>query len=437
MTRCNPDVVAEYVAKRLSDAAARDVAGHLLACSDCAVLCAHLRRTASILTSAPHQPSEDTLRWISEYIVRIRDEDDAAERVVPLLLNCSPSQWESVVAAEPELVSPGVVRKLLALTKQSYRNLPKRASEIAQLAVQIAELLPDSETAWRLRTDAYRQQSSALSGVGQFTEALQVLDVAETCIGFWVDAPLQAAWLNYARATILTHIGKRHDATRMIVPAIAVFEKFGASKLRADAKFLQAWIQLDDGHYAMAATAFLELIKVMRDEGDEAMAAMAMSNAGFALAKDGRRAEAAKLMSAAAVIFRRRDMVTNLLRLEWHLGSLQIEDGQEEEGLTLLRRVERDFEDLEMAAEAIGVSLEIVEAIVEDETNLHEVRDRCSLLVSRAHAAGMPNEAAIALAYLKRAARMGSIKPDLVRHVRQFLEDVTMYPQMTFTPPNG
>lgn len=435
---CDHDALAEYVAHKLDAGRVADLAVHVAGCGDCSVALAQLRRSAAVLGDASLIASAEATAWLQRFSQTLISEDAAAESLVPELLRHSPDRWRAVIAADERLRRAAVVRKLIELTKGAYRTLPSRALELATLAVDISELLPDSEEAWRVRARAYRKQSSAFMNLGRFPEAMQVLDVAESCIGHWPDANLQAARLKYARANVFAQIGRHLEAKSLLSSAAATFRRFGATTLLGEAKFLKAYIAQAEGSYEVAARVFLNVVDVMHKLGNVELEAMARLNCAGSLLKMGKKSEALEMLARASVMINRGGMEAEKVSVRWLIASTQCEAGDLEVGLPALRQVEADYNVIGKASDSIHVGLEIAEWLLTcDDDQTEEIVSRLCSLVPRASAARMSAECAIALTHLRRLAEAGDLTVDSVRHVRQFLEDVNHYPNMTFRPLRG
>ena len=95
-----------------------------------------------------------------------------------------------------------------------------------------------------------------------------------------------------------------------------------------------------------------------------------------------------------------------------------------------------EFDRLHMSAESMLVSLELAELLlVEDRVASAEAL--CRELCSRIDSAGLSgtSRALTALGYLQEALSLRKATPDLVRHVRNYVERLPEQPNLLFAPP--
>jgi 3-hydroxy-3-methylglutaryl CoA synthase len=107
------------------------------------------------------------------------------------------------------------------------------------------------------------------------------------------------------------------------------------------------------------------------------------------------------------------------------------------DAVLVLRHAWRDFDKLDMTADAALAALQLAEAMVLlGDTS--EVAAICRDLIARFTAAGMTSRAVTALSFLREAVAIGQATPSLVRHVYDFMRELPAErPRLFAPPPNG
>lgn len=435
---CGSDAWADFVVGRVTPSRQRELQDHVEHCEACSIEVAELRQLASTLGLSAIAERKSGVAWLRDYEHELTDEKAVAAIIVPHLLAQPPNRWRAVVAADDRIRTPRVVMAVLEAAQRMFYGSPVRAHELASLAVDVAELADDCEAAWRARATAYRKLATALEGLGRYTDALQVLDVAETCVSpIWPDANYEFALVEYGRAYVLRAMGRVIEARRKIGPAAETFLEYGQRKQWADARHLEGVILFSEGKPQAAMEVFTSMLDEMRAAGDDVLEAGCHHNIGHCHRAAGRFEEAINAWARAAELFERARAHGETVRLRWGIGKLLVETGEFDRGLAALRDAEAGFNELAMAGESILIGLDIVELLSGEPNHAEEVITRCRSLARRARGAGMPRQSEIALAYLRKAAMdsRGRVEADVVRHVRQFLEDIEVYPSLRFAPP--
>ncbi len=433
--RCNDDLIAALVAGTLDPRRVRALTEHFADCSRC-------RRTHDYLLAASDVLIDPSLfvpsgfDALRDYVDRARSEDELALALLEELLSQGADSWRAFAAADARFRRVAVVRRLIDLTQTAYRSHPARAMELAKLAVDIGEMIPqDGAEATRTLCVAWRKYANAAAALGDNLEALRALDLADSTIGFWPDRDREAATNDLARAVVCRNVGRYEQAATLLANAKLVFARYRDRKLYADAAYAEASLMYSTQNYSKARAIFEPLIDEMRALGDREMEALLHHAIGHCHAHEGDANGAIARWANAKMLFQRCRMHTEKVRITQAIGRLRIRQGDTEAGLADLREAEEQFEEFAMRGDAIDVGLEIVETLHDIGDTDAEIVERCQQLVPRAEAAGMARQSAVALAYLRRAARDGQLTTDLIRHVRHFITDVKLYPNLQFDPP--
>jgi uncharacterized protein YkwD len=125
---------------------------------------------------------------------------------------------------------------------------------------------------------------------------------------------------------------------------------------------------------------------------------------------------------------------TDLTHTRWILARTLVLSKRAASAIPLLREAWRDFESLEMEADAALAALDLVEALLVT-GDIEHVPAICRTLLDRFTRAGMNSPAVTALAYLREAVAAGQANRTLVRHVQKFLRELPKEPSLLFAPP--
>jgi hypothetical protein len=113
-------------------------------------------------------------------------------------------------------------------------------------------------------------------------------------------------------------------------------------------------------------------------------------------------------------------MNTERTRSRWLLAQALHAAGKTRDALPIFRQTWREFDDLDMVADAALAALHLSEALL-ILGEVHEVPIICREIVARFSRAGMTSRAMTALSFLREAIALGEARPSLIRHVHSFL----------------
>jgi len=433
---CDPERIASFANGDLSPGDAKEARAHLVACDRC-------RKTLDAMRDT--DPDSAPPRLIGRRAVaaelrnlqaRFAADSEVGVTLIPQLLSQSADTWRAVASSDLRLRTPGVVRGIVDLVDATYSELPVRAVELAGLAADIADMVSESDDAWRVRALAWRKFGSALGSRGELKDAERAFDVAESCIrDHWPDRELEEAMLQNARVPVLRLMGRTSAARRRLASVKAAFIKFEQTKQLAYAIYNEASLDYSDGDYNAARSSFTEAAQRMRFLAEQHMEALCYHAIGQCASRLGDDDAAVQQWARAKVLFCRAGMHAERARVTQSIGRLRIANGDIAGGLADIREAEMIFDEFAMRLDAIDASLEIVETMIGNAIDDEEVLQRCRRAVTRSERAGLGVQSAMALAYLRRIAADGSLDIEYVRHVRQFIRDAHTNPGAEFHPP--
>ena len=422
-----------------------ELEAHLAECAPCRDRLEQLREFESALESTTMWDYAEALRNHREPPPSIRTladmlsaEDAEAEKLLAPVIDSPAAFRRANVGASPRMQTAGTVRTLCAAARERRERQPMHGLALADAAVAITEQLSreryPSTLLADLRGNAWLERANVLRYLGRFAEALDALDIAEKSFLSTPVAAHSIALVDYVRSVVFVKSDRLDDATRLARASARVFRQFGEEDRFLHAKIVEATSLFLRHRYREALELFLSLVPPAKDLGDAATLARLYANSASCHIALGETSAGSELCSMALSLYEALGMETEKVRARWTLGRMQLAAGDLPGGLARLRQTRSEFEALGLTSDAALVTLDIVEALLAA-GDAREVPMLCSALVESFTNAGLTGSALTALAYLRESVAVGSATPQLVQHVRQFLEAL---PQTDhFVPPQG
>ncbi|MFL6246482.1 MAG: tetratricopeptide repeat protein [Thermoanaerobaculia bacterium] len=330
----------------------------------------------------------------------------------------------------------GAVTVLYEYAKELQEKQPKFALLIADTAVAIASKLA---AAGGLRSmlhlgRAYLEQGRTLFVIGRYKDAEASLDQAERAYDQDDNTTgwdLATVWL--IRANIFVESERFFEGRLLATAAARQFRIFGDTALYLNAQLLLASVLFMEGDYRASAQASEEIVQQSRVRGDTVLLGRALQNCGeaYLLLREFDRAVPHYLEAYA--IWDELGLETERIRTNWSLATVDTETGQLESGIRRLDETYRAFETLGVVNDAALARMQLGEALLRagrPETVPELLRN---VVVSFA-SDGMMRNARIALAYLQDAIDQNWASPELIRHVRAYIEQLPLRPTTRFVP---
>lgn len=374
------------------------------------------------------------------YIERISAEDREADDLLRerrLLESPTKTAWTDL-QRDRALLTGGVVRRLTAHAHEVHEDDPLAAVTYADAAILISEALPDDAYPWRavfeLRGAAGKERANALRVAGEFPAALEALSHAERAYRRLRSPGFGLASTALIRAGILLEQGHLDEATAWAGKAEAGFAHIGQEERRIRAVFLRGSIRYEAGDIAAAVPLF----ERVQEYGEAVNGPRWLARASYAIANcevDRQNlAEASMQFHRALVIFRAIGPDHERLATEWGLCRVVLHGGDPAEAIRRMRAVAAEFEKRGMITDAALVRLDIAEALLAfGETK--QIAEIAARLFRVFRDAGMMTGALTALAYMKEAAKAGTLTTAGVHAVRSYLRRSARRPELVFEPP--
>jgi tetratricopeptide (TPR) repeat protein len=374
------------------------------------------------------------------YIERIEAEDRDADAVLGerKLLESPIKAAFANPERDKELLTGGVARRLTAHANKIYEDEPRDAVPFADLAILIAEALPDNayprNAVFELRGAAWKERANALRVAGEYPAALDALENAKRAYENLRSPDFGLASVALTRAGIFLEQDRLDEAAAWAEQAEVDFASLSQEERRMRAVFLRGSIKYEAGDIAAA----VELFEQVQQYGKSVNALRWIGRASYAIGNcevDRRNLNEASLQfHKALVIFREIGPDQVRLATEWGLCRVVLHGGDRSEGIRRLRIVAAEFEKRSMITDAALVRLDIVDALLAAGAT-KQIVEIAARLFRVFRDAGMMTGALTAMAYMKEAATAGKLTATGVNAVRTYLRRSSRQPELLFQPP--
>jgi tetratricopeptide (TPR) repeat protein len=428
--------------ERLSDFEAVD--SHIKQCGEC-------RERADVETSLeadlqePHvwddvagfQTRRPGLDSFLDEARRIEKEDgEAARRLAPLFKSMIAFE-DADIASDRRFHTAGVVRRLCAEAARLHDRKPKWSLPYAAAGAAIARQL-DQHSAANLSAlaIAIREQAMALRFLGEYREALKLLDEAERHFerlhGGAYD--LAVAW--YARAAVLVQFDEADQtqkALSLVKRAAEVFLDHADDQRLLRARVLEATCLYHLNRKQESLAAFDGVIALAERLAEKHILAYGFQNAAIALTALSDFEKAERYFAEALALYDELGIAVEEARTEREVARLLVLRGELAKGDEALDAARRKLLSLGLRDDHALATLDWSEvrlALAKPEG----VAEACRQIILRYESEGMTRNARLALAHLHEALRTQRATPQLVREVREYLVQLPRRPHVAFLP---
>jgi len=385
------------------------------------------------------EPSEQQVEEFRALASRLDVEDAEAGRLLPFLLTGSPDDWRTHAAQPSVTMTWALIHHLLDEGHRFLTIQPSHALDLALFAGDCCAYLPDATSREQDHKAhftglAFKEKANALRMLGRLPEATHATETATLWLLMSTNGEFEVAGVQYIRAAILWSQRDLVSARRVVRASAKTFALYGDSEQCRKSEVLEAGILYEMGQVAEARDLALRLLKSAQTDKDLALQARLCANLAQCVGDLGDPEGAGNYYLTAMSLYDELGLKTENVRLRWSLGDLTARTGRPNDGLILLERAERDFEDLGMLGEAGMVALSRAELLL-TAGHFAEVATICHTVIARFEKLGAAKNALQALEYLREAMVAGRSTPVLIREVREFLQHLPTDPSRAFEPP--
>ncbi|HEX7807287.1 MAG TPA: tetratricopeptide repeat protein [Thermoanaerobaculia bacterium] len=437
-------VLQEYLDDPESFPRRSELETHLLICAACRAVLEELRAFEAALSSEAVWSAvnaDDPPESVRALADLLESEDADAEAALAPYVSSPAAFRRAHIAAMPEMRTAGIVRRLCAESRTLRDRQPMHALYIADAAIAIGEQLSHetypSPVIDELRGWGWLERANVLRHIGRHTEALDALDIASRAFTHSPVAAYSLALADYLRGVIFVELERLDEGLRLVRRSARVFRQFGEDERYVHAKMIEAGVLFDRNRYRDARDLFISLIETTKEIGQPRTLAQLYGNIANCQLRLHDLESAESYFGRALSLFEALGIEIDRVRTRWNLGSLRIAAGNIEDGMARLREVRDEFDRLGMRSDAALVTLDLVEALLASGTpsRVQEAAALAASLVTNFTSVGMTGSALTALAFLRESFDAGNATPQLVRHVRDFLESRPDQRNAQFVPP--
>lgn len=440
----------EYLDDPLSIADRAALEEHLARCAECRALLDELRVFEITMSndavwelSDGDEPPADPPAAIRALAALLADEDAEADAQVAPLLGSPASFKRANITSMPAMRTAGVVRRLCAEARELRERQPMHSLVVADAAIALADQLPVSRYPAplldELRGSAWFERANVLRYLGRYPEALDALDIAARAFSRSPVSVYSGAMVDYTRSVIFVETERPDDALRLARKSARVFRQFGEDERFVHAKIVEACVSFQQNRFVESRNLFLSLVPVAKTLGNAETLARLYANVANCDVQMRDFTSADAYLERALSLYEALGLESGKIRTRWNIGTLRIAAGDVDDGLMRLREARAEFEQIGARTDAALVTLDIAEALLAtgERRDAREAAELCTGLAESFAAVGMAGNALTALAFLRQAFESGRATPDLVRHVRQYIETRPDQHGSPFAPPAG
>lgn len=259
----------------------------------------------------------------------------------------------------------GLCVYLIQQSREACLSEPRRATELAILAVRIALALPPEsyhpEWVRDLQARAFVYLANALKVAGELTAADLAFADAER--RFTWQSPLVEAELLSMKSSLRREQRRYTDALHAAVDALKIYRDLGDRRGVLTCQLLRAKIYRETGNPVNACEVLRQAEAEAALAGDPRLFAALQTNFVTSLSEAGRYEEARQRLPRAAELLSKHGRETDLFRLHWTEALVLDGLGQTETAVKIFQEVQQDFLDRRMAVDATLVSLDLAVAL--------------------------------------------------------------------------
>lgn len=452
-----PDALEQFVLGQLAPAEMREIARHLLTgCLHCQEVTATLWEPADVFEDPQtlvmaELAAEDVLNGYDEVLDRVFERVVATES---LLADQRSLGWR---LCEELLQCPAERRHLLLANCQRFRNRmlcerliegsfeacfeePRRAIEVAQLAVQAADRLTVEECGGEeillgLRARAWAHLGNAFRAHFDLASSDRALTTAEALLNEGRVSLVEKAKVLSLLASLRSAQQRFGEALLLLDRVAVIYKKLGEWNLLGRTLLQKAVVcgEATDGEGEMKLLR--RALDLIDPQADPRLFLAARHNLINALYESGRVREAFALLYHTRPLYLKAGDRMNLLKLRWLEGLVAFGLQRADQAEAAFREVRESFRELGLEYDAALASLDLAGVyIVQGRTG--DVRRVAEETLTIFQAYNTHREAMAALLVFSGAARMNQAGLELVREVSGFLKRVRNQPDLRFPQPS-
>lgn len=439
-THYDDEALFEYVEG--TSPISRDIESHVSECAECFAEVGEQREMMVQLASpdvwdTPPAPPRQFVIDVVAFAERARMEEQDAVATCDSVLTGPAAWWPQRLRQSGNAFTGGMVKELLERMRSMIGISPANALQVTALAIEIANALDVADYPCdyviKLRAQACRDHAYVLSFMGRYAEALELTERSKRLFDQVPLPEYDLARLALVKASILRCIDRVDDAVGLIQDAAETFQRFGDRNRYFGARMTEASTLYVRGNVEQALEVW-KAVEAADTQVDNLTSVRLAHNIALCYSDLGRPADAISYIQRCVAEYALLGVEAERTRSRWLLGHALVACGKYHDAVPILRQTWREFEQLEMIADAGLVALELAETLLMVGQS-DEVPAICRDVIGQFTRAGMASRALTALSFLREAVAMGQGTPSLVQHVSNFLRKLPAEQPRLFAPP--
>lgn len=383
----------------------------------------------------PRRPDPRRVAEFAAAARKLQQERESSLHVVEQVLRDTPAERWPELAERTELRTWGALEQLANLGARVLESDPRHALAIAELAVAIAEGIPENlypaVVITQLRAHAWKDIGQALAYLGRHPEALHALDQAEAHVMRYGALAHDRAIVRFVRATTLQEIDRHDESFALLAECKEVFRDHGDHRRLLLCGIAQGVLLHRLRKYREAREVYLLLLSGTRDTIDREAEACLHNVIGHCSVDLGDYDAAEMHLARAVRLFDELGQPMQAAKAELGRGRVLVRTGHGVRGIEHLREIRSRFLLHGMTEEAGLCGLEIVEAmLLRGDAGAAETLAR--RIIAEFTAASLNTRAITALGYLSEAIAARRASAAMVTSVREYIVSLRRSPEREF-----
>ena len=367
-------------------------------------------------------------------VAQVTAERAAARPVINSLRTSGADVWDSEIP--PSWRNAGFVQELTAAASAVLESDPRDSLALAQLALAIATSIPARRytptVQAQLEGTAWKEIGTAHRYLSEYDAALRAYDAAHRSFAAAHALAHDDAIVDFARAIVLTDLGRHDEALELLRSVEPVFRGFEDQQRLVKVAMLTGIAQYGRGQFKDAKTTFEKALEDVSLD-DLHTRAMLYENLGVACMELSENNDAVLMLHNARQLLNDLGLTAELNRCDWNIARVLLQTAEFGKAATMLQRVRTFFLEKGMQEEAGLAGLDLADASI-----AIGATDDARVLVFRVldefARARLNDRALTALAYLRDALPTTPQPSHVVRHVRHYLDRLRSEPTLLFLP---
>jgi tetratricopeptide (TPR) repeat protein len=431
----------------------REVARHLLAgCPQCQEVTAGLwtpadvfedPQTLTLVYEEIHDGYDEVLDRVFEKILateaRLTDQRSLGRKLCEELMQCPAERRHLLIGNSQRFQSRALCERLIEECHEAFFDDPRRATELAQLAVLVADRLEtgdcDGEVLASLQIRAWAHLGNALRINSDLVGSEQVFAKTESLLNGNRIPPID-------RARVLSFMGSGHmahhryaDALQTFDRAATIYKKLGQWSLLGRTLLQKSLVCSEVGDDEGEMRYLRRALDLIDPQADPRVFLAARHNLIHTLYERGRVREAFALLYHTRPLYLKAGDRISLLKLRWLEGLVAFGLQRIDQAEAAFREVREAFVEIGLGYDAALSSLDLASVYILQgrSADVSRVAEE-TLAIFQAH--NNHREAIAALLVFSSAARINRAGIDLVREVSSFLKRARNNPDLRFPVPS-